>query len=137
MTPLSDSDLQALLSGDLDPSDLSGRLDPTTQAALDAYREVWAALEMEPAPFAPGFADRVVGAVEVERRAASAPRRSLAAPAVTALGAVLLLVFQAPLTQAFAGLAPVDALPWVAFGLLTLGLAEGLDRVVRRRASGL
>ncbi len=134
MTPLSDADLQALLSGDLDPSDAEGRLDADTHADLDAYREVWAALETSPTSFSPGFADRVVAAVEAERQAAPVRRRSLAAPVVSAVAAALLLALQAPLADAFGGVAPVDALPWVAFALAALALTEGVDRIVRRRA---
>ena len=48
---------------------------------------------------------------------------------------VVVLVFQAPLTEALAGSAPVEALLWIACALAVLSGVEGVDRLVRRRAA--
>lgn len=130
MTPLSDHDLQSILSGNAPVPDSLG---PADESDLDAYRAVWAALETPPPPFALGFADRVAAAVDAERQQQTTPSRSLALPLVGALAAIGLLVFRAPLAAALTELAPVDAIPWVAAAILLLVGGDLVDLVVRRR----
>ena len=131
MTPLSDHDLQAMLSENASVPD---SLSPGDDADLDAYRAVWDALEAPPQPFDPGFADRVTAAVDAEEQ--SPPRRSLGPLFAAALAAGSLLVFRAPLAAALAGLAPADAIQWVAVALLVLVGVELVDLTVRRRPDG-
>lgn len=143
MARLSDLDLQALLAGDADAE----WLDAESRVHLDAYREVAAALGEAPAPFSPGFADRVAAAVE-DREAARVRWAAFPWTLAAATAAVALAVFALQTEALQAGLAEflprwaftvppfvAEAAPWALLALLLLTAVEAVDRVVGRPAA--
>lgn len=145
MDPLSDHDLQALLAGDLDATQLAGRLDADAQASLAAYHDIWAALETPSEPFASGFADRVSASIAARDAAPDAARPASLwwALAVAALASVpALAALRSPALAAALGrwlpaseAVVAGAAPYAVLALVLLTLTEALDRVVRRRGA--
>ena len=141
MARLSDSDLQALLVGDA--TDVPDRLDAESRLHLDAYRAAVGALAVPPAPFAPGFADRVAAAVEARRAplvrrdafpwvlaavtAAAALVAAVARPVARPDGPVDLWPSQIAAMLPFVS----EAVPWVLLALALLTAAEAVDRLAR------